>query len=106
VCVLHPQDLTFVLGSSLQISPANEIPTLTAKKGRGKDKGKMVIVNLQKTPKDRRWDQSGSCPLLNVQSGFSLFASLSCFLSFLGFCNCLSGVLYGTMITMKEILTF
>mmetsp|Transcript_25737 Transcript_25737/g.69860 ORF Transcript_25737/g.69860 Transcript_25737/m.69860 type:complete len:772 (+) Transcript_25737:32-2347(+) len=48
-------ELTLVLGSSLQISPANEIPTLTpqTKRGKGKEKGKMVIVNLQKTPKDR-----------------------------------------------------
>jgi len=45
-----------VLGSSLQISPANEIPTLTpkAKRAKGAEKGKMVIINLQKTPKDRR----------------------------------------------------
>ncbi|EFJ49104.1 hypothetical protein VOLCADRAFT_59916, partial [Volvox carteri f. nagariensis] len=42
-------DVALVLGTSLQIQPANEIPTLTRDGG-----GKMVIVNLQKTPKDRR----------------------------------------------------
>ncbi|GLI63761.1 hypothetical protein VaNZ11_006835, partial [Volvox africanus] len=42
-------DLALVLGTSLQIQPANEIPTLTRDEG-----GKMVIVNLQKTPKDRK----------------------------------------------------
>ncbi|PNH03818.1 NAD-dependent protein deacetylase SRT1 [Tetrabaena socialis] len=42
-------DVALVLGTSLQIQPANELPTLTRDEG-----GKMVIVNLQKTPKDRR----------------------------------------------------
>ncbi|GLC36450.1 hypothetical protein PLESTB_000149400 [Pleodorina starrii] len=42
-------DVALVLGTSLQIQPANEIPTLTRDEG-----GKMVIVNLQKTPKDRK----------------------------------------------------
>ncbi|GFH28659.1 NAD-dependent protein deacetylase SRT1, partial [Haematococcus lacustris] len=39
--------LCLVLGSSLQISPANEIPLNTRSKG-----GELVIVNLQKTPQD------------------------------------------------------
>ncbi|KAG2491681.1 hypothetical protein HYH03_010049 [Edaphochlamys debaryana] len=43
--------VALVLGTSLQIQPANEIPVLTHDEG-----GKMVIVNLQKTPKDRRAD--------------------------------------------------
>nr|ADI47119.1 SIR2-like protein [Chlamydomonas reinhardtii] len=42
-------DVALVLGTSLQIQPANEIPVLTRDEG-----GKLVIVNLQKTPKDRR----------------------------------------------------
>jgi len=37
-------DLQIALGSSLTVSPANEIPRITAKKGR------LVIVNLQHTP--------------------------------------------------------
>ena len=36
------QDVTLVLGSSLQIVPANEIPLGTPDNG-----GKLVIVNLQ-----------------------------------------------------------
>lgn len=40
-------DLHLVLGSSLTVSPANKMPKRTAKKG-----GKLVIVNLQKTPLD------------------------------------------------------
>ncbi|MEW5313793.1 MAG: hypothetical protein WDW38_005330 [Sanguina aurantia] len=41
--------VNLVLGTSLQIEPANEIPGITRDAG-----GRMVIVNLQKTPKDRR----------------------------------------------------
>jgi len=41
-------DLCIVLGSSLTVSPACQIPQETVKNG-----GKLVIVNLQKTPLDR-----------------------------------------------------
>eukprot|EP01026_Neomeris_dumetosa_P013978 TRINITY_DN14989_c0_g1_i5.p1 TRINITY_DN14989_c0_g1~~TRINITY_DN14989_c0_g1_i5.p1 ORF type:complete len:461 (+),score=68.86 TRINITY_DN14989_c0_g1_i5:89-1471(+) len=41
-------DLMIVLGSSLQVTPANDIPVETVKNG-----GKLVIVNLQETPKDK-----------------------------------------------------
>jgi hypothetical protein len=44
--------LSLVLGSSLQITPSCDIPLLTVKKRKGK-RGKLVIVNLQETPKDR-----------------------------------------------------
>ena len=40
-------DLHLVLGSSLRVSPANDMPRMTADKV-----GKLVIVNLQKTPLD------------------------------------------------------
>ena len=40
-------DLIIVLGSSLRVSPANDIPEETIKAG-----GKLVIVNLQKTEMD------------------------------------------------------
>jgi len=40
-------DLHLAIGSSLRVSPANDMPRLTAEKG-----GKLVIVNLQKTPLD------------------------------------------------------
>lgn len=43
--------LSLVLGSSLQIAPSCDIPLETVKKKKGK-KGKLVIVNLQATPKD------------------------------------------------------
>ena len=38
-------DLCIVMGSSLTVSPANEIPEIVAKRGKP-----LVIVNLQKTP--------------------------------------------------------
>eukprot|EP01024_Parvocaulis_polyphysoides_P050996 TRINITY_DN4991_c0_g1_i2.p1 TRINITY_DN4991_c0_g1~~TRINITY_DN4991_c0_g1_i2.p1 ORF type:complete len:477 (-),score=69.78 TRINITY_DN4991_c0_g1_i2:122-1552(-) len=41
-------ELMIVLGSSLQVTPANDIPVETARNG-----GKLVIVNLQETPKDK-----------------------------------------------------
>jgi NAD-dependent SIR2 family protein deacetylase len=44
--------LSLVLGSSLQITPSCDIPLLTVRKRKGK-RGKLVIVNLQETPKDR-----------------------------------------------------
>lgn len=46
---LHAEkaDLCIVLGSSLRVSPANEIPRNVARK-----KGKLIICNLQKTPLD------------------------------------------------------
>jgi len=40
-------DLVICLGTSLRVEPANKIPALTRKNG-----GKLVICNLQKTPKD------------------------------------------------------
>ncbi|KAL0017706.1 hypothetical protein WJX77_007377 [Trebouxia sp. C0004] len=42
-------DLAICLGTSLQITPACNIPLKTVKTG-----GKLVIVNLQKTPKDKK----------------------------------------------------
>lgn len=42
-------DLVLCLGTSLQITPACNMPTKATRRG-----GKLVIVNLQKTPKDRR----------------------------------------------------
>lgn len=42
-------DLAICLGTSLQITPACDIPLKTVKTG-----GKLVIVNLQKTPKDKK----------------------------------------------------
>jgi len=43
--------LALCLGTSLQITPACNIPLRTAKAG-----GKLVIVNLQATPKDKKAD--------------------------------------------------
>lgn len=44
-------DLHIVLGSSLTVSPANQLPLATKAKG-----GKLVVVNLQPTPLDERCD--------------------------------------------------
>lgn len=44
-------DLHLVLGSSLRVSPANDMVTETLRNG-----GKYVIVNLQKTPMDDQAD--------------------------------------------------
>src|SRR5262249_50292618 len=41
-------DLAICLGTSLRVRPANTIPMSTIKNG-----GNLVIVNLQKTPKDK-----------------------------------------------------
>ena len=45
---LRQSDLCICMGTSLRIRPASELPLLTVKNG-----GKLVLVNLQKTPKDR-----------------------------------------------------
>lgn len=42
-------DMALVLGTSMRVSPANQFPLEIAKQG-----GKMIIVNLQKTPYDRK----------------------------------------------------
>jgi NAD-dependent SIR2 family protein deacetylase len=42
-------DLHLVLGSSLTVRPACKLPKRTAKKG-----GRLVIVNLQRTPLDHK----------------------------------------------------
>ncbi|KAG0576917.1 hypothetical protein M758_5G111700 [Ceratodon purpureus] len=41
-------DLAIVLGTSLKVSPANDLPLTTANRGKP-----LVIVNLQRTPLDR-----------------------------------------------------
>lgn len=50
ICKEHTskQDLALVLGTSLQVSPSNMFPFQSFKNG-----GKIVIVNLQKTPLDK-----------------------------------------------------
>jgi mono-ADP-ribosyltransferase sirtuin 6 len=42
-------DVIICLGTSLRVTPANGLPLLPLKKG-----GKLVIVNLQQTPKDKK----------------------------------------------------
>ena len=44
-------DVALVLGTSMRVSPANQFPVEIAKRG-----GKMIIVNLQKTPYDNKAD--------------------------------------------------
>jgi len=45
----NKSDLSLVLGTSMRVSPANKFPLQAVANG-----GKMVIVNLQKTPYDRK----------------------------------------------------
>ena len=53
-------DVALCIGTSLRIAPACQIPLLTKKAG-----GKLVIVNLQTTPKDRQADlKISECPPL------------------------------------------
>jgi len=49
--ICKKSDLTIIAGSSMQIQPANQLPTYTKKNG-----GKIVIVNLQKTNLDKKAD--------------------------------------------------
>jgi mono-ADP-ribosyltransferase sirtuin 6 len=42
-------DAIICLGTSLRVQPANSLPLLPLKNG-----GKLVIVNLQQTPKDKK----------------------------------------------------
>jgi mono-ADP-ribosyltransferase sirtuin 6 len=46
-------DLALVLGTSLEVTPACDLPLLTIDKKKA-DKGKLVIVNLQKTKHDKQ----------------------------------------------------
>ena len=50
-CVFSAQaaDLSLCLGTSLRISPANDLPVSTTRNGRGK----LAVVNLQATGKER-----------------------------------------------------
>ena len=46
-------DLVLCLGTSMQIQPANQLPQRCLKRRGERGPGKLVIVNLQRTPKDR-----------------------------------------------------
>jgi len=48
-------DLSIVIGSKLEVTPACDWPFLVHKR-RGKQKGKVIICNIQKTPKDANAD--------------------------------------------------
>ena len=50
-------ELSIVIGSTLQIVPAGNMPSYTKKyQGGMKDKGKLVIINLQPTKQDKKAD--------------------------------------------------
>jgi len=83
-------DLALVLGSSLKVGPACDMPAQVAKNG-----GQLVIVNLQQTPFDGRASLVYDHPLssffsfvgaqhylvfAHTESGFSV--KLGCFRSF------------------------
>jgi hypothetical protein len=61
---LREADLCVCMGTSLRIRPASELPLLTVKKG-----GKLVILNLQKTPKDRHAHLRIQTPVDDVLRG-------------------------------------
>lgn len=53
-------DLAICLGTSLQITPACNLPLKTIRRYRNKqDPGKLVIINLQRTQHDKRAEASG-----------------------------------------------
>ena len=61
---LRQSDLCICMGTSLRIRPASELPLLTVKNG-----GKLVLLNLQKTPKDRHAYLRIQTPVDNVLRG-------------------------------------
>ena len=61
---LRQSDLCICMGTSLRIRPASELPLLTVKNG-----GKLVLVNLQKTPKDRHAHLRIQAPVDDVLKG-------------------------------------
>lgn len=63
---LSEADLCICMGTSLRIRPASELPLRTVKNG-----GKLVIINLQKTPKDRHAHLKIHLPVDEVRASVS-----------------------------------
>lgn len=61
---LRQSDLCICMGTSLRIRPASELPMLTVKNG-----GKLILLNLQKTPKDRHSYLRIQAPVDDVLNG-------------------------------------
>ena len=61
---LRQSDLCICMGTSLRIRPASELPLLAVKKG-----GKLILVNLQKTPKDKHAYMRIQAPVDDVIRG-------------------------------------
>ena len=61
---LRESDLCICMGTSLRIRPASELPLITVKGG-----GKLVILNLQKTPKDRHAYMRIQAPVDTILEG-------------------------------------
>ncbi|EKX35156.1 hypothetical protein GUITHDRAFT_158764 [Guillardia theta CCMP2712] len=61
---LRSSDLCICMGTSLRIRPASELPLITVKNG-----GKLVLCNLQKTPKDRHACLKVHAPIDEVMRG-------------------------------------
>jgi len=61
---LRQSDLCICMGTSLRIRPASELPLLTVKNG-----GKLILLNLQKTPKDRHSYLRIQAPVDDVLNG-------------------------------------
>jgi mono-ADP-ribosyltransferase sirtuin 6 len=68
---LNECDLCLCMGTSLRIRPASELPLIAVRNG-----GKLVICNLQNTPKDRRAHMNIHASVDEVMSGVMAMLSI------------------------------
>ena len=68
---LNECDLCLCMGTSLRIRPASELPLIAVRNG-----GKLVICNLQNTPKDRRAHMNIHASVDEVMSGVMAVLSI------------------------------
>lgn len=64
-------DLCLCMGTSLRIRPASELPLISVRNG-----GKLVICNLQNTPKDRHAWMNIHAPVDDIMSGVMALLSI------------------------------
>ena len=69
---LQKCDLCICMGTSLRIRPASELPLISVRNG-----GKLVIINLQNTPKDRHAWMNIHAPVDQIMSGVMALLSIS-----------------------------
>jgi NAD+-dependent protein deacetylase sirtuin 6 len=68
---LNECDLCLCMGTSLRIRPASELPLIAVRNG-----GKLVICNLQNTPKDRRSHMNIHASVDEIMSGVMAMLSI------------------------------